>query len=69
MNEESDFTLCCLSAISNFTFDLSKTDLFSFVLQKLESSSLEELPVIIKFLLQCGTENNSSNVRLSFYNQ
>lgn len=62
MNDESDYTLCCLSAISNFTFDLSKTDLFQFVLQKLESSSLEELPIIIKFLLQCGTEENSSSI-------
>lgn len=61
MTEHSELSAQVLESISNLNISQS-TDLMEFVVQKLQSASLGELSVVIKFLFQHGTEKNSGEV-------
>lgn len=59
MNENSELTVPILDALSNLTLHSeSLEDVREIVLERLESAELDDLAVIIKFLLQTATPSN-----------
>jgi hypothetical protein len=64
MMEESEFTIPVLSTLSNLNVDLfhDGSEILDYVFQKIESSEIEELTVVIKFLLQSASSFNAEEV-------
>jgi hypothetical protein len=64
MMEESEFTIPVLSTLSNLNVDLFQdgSEILDYVFQKIESSEIEELTVVIKFLLQSASSFTAEEV-------
>ena len=64
MMEESDFTIPVLETLSNLNVYLFRdgSDVMDYVFQKIESAEIEELTVVIKFLLQSASSYTAEEV-------
>eukprot|EP01080_Neovahlkampfia_damariscottae_P009758 gene9758-2085_t len=64
MMEDGDFTIPVLETLSNLNVDLFRdgSDIMDYVFQKIESAEIEELTVVIKFLLQSASSFTAEEV-------
>jgi len=63
MEENCQLTVPILDALANFTLtdDLLR-DVRETIIDRLESADIEDLPVVIKFILQTATGNDAERV-------
>ncbi|KAK3279935.1 hypothetical protein CYMTET_12203, partial [Cymbomonas tetramitiformis] len=61
LNEDATFLVPALEAISNMNLDDGlKEDVVKLVLQQVESADVEDLPVLLRFLLQTAVQANAT---------